>query len=829
MIAHPSGLTAIRRAAAIATLLIFGGVQLAQAQQQPAPPPPQAASTDQQPTAVIKKETKLVLVDAVVTDKKGNYVHDLTQNNFKVFEDNKEQPISSFSSGAEAVTQPNGQRHYLILFFDNSTMAAPDQIQARGAAQKFIEANAGPDRLMAVVDFGGSLRIVQNFTASSVLLRAAVSGIKSSAVDPNAPPPDVTVASNSMPNSMANSMPTIGMSSLGNAAADFGARTMLLSVRSLAKNLRTIPGRKMLILFSGGFPLTTENQSELTATIDACNKSNVAIYAVDSRGLLATAPGGTSWNRPIPAKTRTVAVSSRKQPSGTAQSSAASNHRPAHHLSSGARLVLASYPAMGMPDPQRPGGGGGTGGGGGGRPGGGGTGGGGTGGGTGGGGTGGGGRGGSGGTGGGTGGGRGGSGGGTGGGTRGGGTGGGGTRGGGMNSNLNNSTYSQPRTIVPTFPPSASTNQQILAALAEGTGGFTIFNTNDLLGGLEKIGREQNEFYILGYAPPDTPEGSCHTLKVKMNEGGLHVRSRSGYCNVKTANVLEGKPLEKQLEAHATGSQAGSIHGVLEAPFFYTGPNTARVNLAMEIPSDSFQINKEKGKYHASLNVLGIAYRNDGSIGAKFSDTVNVDLEKDEWKEFTKAPYEYENQFDAAPGDYKLTVVLSAGGDAFGKFESPLSIDAYDGKHFGLGGVALTNSAHKLSDIPESLDSVLLEDRTPLVVKGMQIVPSATNRFKHTDNVVVYSEIYEPLLTSENAPVVAAGYTVIDRATNNKIFSTGAMRCEDFIQKGNPVIPVGFKVKVDDLKPGSYRLVMQAVDSAKNNAPNRTVDFDITE
>jgi hypothetical protein len=61
------------------------------------------------------------------------------------------------------------------------------------------------------------------------------------------------------------------------------------------------------------------------------------------------------------------------------------------------------------------------------------------------------------------------------------------------------------------------------------------------------------------------------------------------------------------------------------------------------------------------------------------------------------------------------------------------------------------------------------------------------------------------------------------------VFSTGALRCDDFIQKGNPVIPIGIKVKVDDLKPGSYRLVMQAVDSAKNQAPNREVDFDITE
>src|SRR5438477_104158 len=247
MVTHRNCLRTIQFAAAMTAALLFGNVPYGRAQQPPAPPPPPAAqAAPAEPSGVvIKKETKIVLVDAVVTDKKGNYVRDLKQNEFKVYEDNKAQTISSFSSGADAALQPSGQRHYLILFFDNSTMAAPDQIQARGAAQKFIEANTSPDSLMAVVDFGGSLRIVQNFTASSLLLRAAVSGIKTSAVDPNAPPPDVTVAS--------TAVPTIGMSSLSNAAADFGARTMLLAIRSLAKNLRTIPGRKMLILFSGGF------------------------------------------------------------------------------------------------------------------------------------------------------------------------------------------------------------------------------------------------------------------------------------------------------------------------------------------------------------------------------------------------------------------------------------------------------------------------------------------------------------------------------------------------------------------------------------------------
>src|SRR5580658_6574985 len=106
--------------------------------------------------AVIKTVTRVVLVDAVVTDKKGKYVRDLTQKDFKVFEDNKEQPVVNFSSGTDATVQANAVRRYLILFFDNSTMDIPDQIQARSAAAKFIDANAGPDHLMAVVDFGGA-------------------------------------------------------------------------------------------------------------------------------------------------------------------------------------------------------------------------------------------------------------------------------------------------------------------------------------------------------------------------------------------------------------------------------------------------------------------------------------------------------------------------------------------------------------------------------------------------------------------------------------------------------------------------------------------------
>ena len=146
-----------------------------------------------------------------------------------------------------------------------------------------------------------------------------------------------------------------------------------------------------------------------------------------------------------------------------------------------------------------------------------------------------------------------------------------------------------------------------------------------------------------------------------------------------------------------------------------------------------------------------------------------------------------------------------------------------------LSGLVLANSLQRLTDIPAGLDSALLEDRTPLVVKGVQITPSGSNRFKNTDNVVVYTEIYEPLLASANPPLVGMAYTILERESNKKLFFTDVQRADEFVQKGNPVIPIGLKVKVNDLKPGSYRLLMQAVDSAKNNAPSRIVDFDIGE
>jgi hypothetical protein len=431
----------------------------------------------------------------------------------------------------------------------------------------------------------------------------------------------------------------------------------------------------------------------------------------------------------------------------------------------------------------------------------------------------------------------GGSGGGKGGGTpaTGGGKGGGGTS---TNPNTNTNTYnmnnplSNPNTrlLLPTMPPSATTNQQVMYMLADGTGGFVIHDTNDLAGGLDKIGKELNEHYVLGYAPEDSAEGSCHSLQVKVERGGMTVRARSGYCNVKPRDLLAGNPVEKTLEARAASAQAGTIPGTMQLPFFYTGTNTARVNVAMDIPSDSVKFQKEKGKFHADMNILGIASTKDGTVGARFSDTVKIEFQdKKQVEAFQQRPYHYENQFDIAAGQYDLKVVFGTSNDSFGKLEMPLAVEAYDSKQFGLSGVALSKEFYKASDMGGSLDAELISDRKPLVAQGMQIIPNGSTKFKSTENAVLYLEVYEPQLSlpDRKDPVeVAVALKIVDRKSGEKKVDSGWIRIPIPDKSTNPVLPVGMKLPVNGLAPGAYRLEMDALDKPGKPVV-RFTDFDI--
>src|SRR5208337_845814 len=127
--------------------------------------------------------------------------------------------------------------------------------------------------------------------------------------------------------------------------------------------------------------------------------------------------------------------------------------------------------------------------------------------------------------------------------------------------------------------------------------------------------------------------------------------------------------------------------------------------------------------------VLGIAYRENGSIAARFSDTVKLDYQKKELKDFAKSSFDYQNTFNIAPGSYTLKLVLNAGGEKFGKYVVPLVVEPFSGNDLSLGGPALGDTFVPISQFAKNMDAALMEERTPLVFKDLELLPCTRCRF----------------------------------------------------------------------------------------------------
>jgi hypothetical protein len=112
------------------------------------------------------------------------------------------------------------------------------------------------------------------------------------------------------------------------------------------------------------------------------------------------------------------------------------------------------------------------------------------------------------------------------------------------------------------------------------------------------------------------------------------------------------------------------------------------------------------------------------------------------------------------------------------------------------------------------LDALLIEDRTPLIAEGTNVIPSGSDRFKKTERGLVYFEIYEPLLLAPRDPAkpvpIALQVMVFDVASGEKKVDSGLYRIATPETSGNPVVPHGLTLPLSTLPPGAYRLEVMA-------------------
>ncbi len=122
----------------------------------------------------------------------------------------------------------------------------------------------------------------------------------------------------------------------------------------------------------------------------------------------------------------------------------------------------------------------------------------------------------------------------------------------------------------------------------------------------------------------------------------------------------------------------------------------------------------------------------------------------------------------------------------------------------------------------------MLDDRTPLITQGMQVIPAGSNKFSKTAPPLFYMEVYEPAIldAGDQKLAVAVQIRVLDRKSGEQKFSTGMMRVDIPEKSESPMLPLGERIPVDTLAAGQYTVEVQALSMSGGQA-KRTADFDL--
>ncbi len=280
---------------------------------------------------VVHITTNLVQVDAVVTDRSGKQITDLSPTDFEIYEDGHPQAITNFSyvklQPVAATAAPNAAakarrdpaappapplqlrpeqvRRTMALVVDDLGLSFESMYFVRKSLKKFVDEQVQPGDLVAVIRTGAGIGALQQFTTDKRLLYAAIERIKwnpqGRSVGAFAPIDlntfDTYSTRPSGPDGTFDPSKVTHQERDNNAALK-GFRDTLFSVGTLGalnfivRGLRELPGRKSIVLLSDTLSLldvhgetdfrTIENVRRLT---DLANRATAVIYTIDARGL----------------------------------------------------------------------------------------------------------------------------------------------------------------------------------------------------------------------------------------------------------------------------------------------------------------------------------------------------------------------------------------------------------------------------------------------------------------------------------------------------------------------------------------------------------------
>jgi len=366
-----------------------------------------------------------------------------------------------------------------------------------------------------------------------------------------------------------------------------------------------------------------------------------------------------------------------------------------------------------------------------------------------------------------------------------------------------------------------------LRSLATESGGFSIYNTNNFDTELDKFDQRLSNYYILGFQSSNPKhDGAFRKIEIKTKAKGVTLKYRPGYQDRRPVDVLASSRQEKTLlTALATPATATQLPLAFRPSYFYDSLQSARVLIAARLQTEKIALKKKGGQLETDLNIMGVAYAEDGSVAARFSETMPIRFAKEQEAEFRKSALPYRNYFKLRPGKYRLKLAASDEENNLGAAEQALEVPAIAPQAFAVSSLVIAEHLMQLPELIRNLQTQLLDQSDPLLFSQMQIEPSIANRLPVNNPVAVLFRISNLSGPLDQLNLLAKTKLLDEKGER---FALAPIPLKEILSPAGPTeVVVGMRLPFQSVPAGKYRLAMEITEAGTGQSATIQTDLEL--
>jgi VWFA-related protein len=206
----------------------------------------------------------------------------------------------------------------------------------------------------------------------------------------------------------------------------------------------------------------------------------------------------------------------------------------------------------------------------------------------------------------------------------------------------------------------ASSDADLLAALADGTGGTFFHNNNDFDEGFRRVAEAPEYSYVLGFGPQNLKlDGTFHMLKVTLKDPQkLSVQARRGYYAPKN---IEDKAEQAKQEIQDAMFSQDELHDLpfdLRTQFFKASDNEAKLTVLAHMDARRLRFRKAEGRNGDELTFVSALFNQNGNFLQGTQKIVTLRLKDETLAHLLNSGITMKTNFDVKPGSYLVRVVV---------------------------------------------------------------------------------------------------------------------------------------------------------------------------